>query len=196
MNRRNAIAHLTALAGLGWMPRLADASPGPRAIVDVDRNMILGTITVRAFIDVYVDPRLAWAVLTDYNHLAEFVPDMQYSKMISKPGEPPRVLQSGKKSWLMLDAPFEVLMQMDETPGSRIGFRQLSGTLQDMYGEWRLLPFRGGVRIGYYARMEPGLLSPRMPGDSLLIESDIGLMVEAIAKEAVRRQNLRSRQRP
>jgi polyketide cyclase/dehydrase/lipid transport protein len=194
MNRRHALAHLTALASLAWFPRLAGASPGPRAIVDVDRSMILGTITVSAFIDVYVDPRLAWAVLTDYNHLAEFVPDMQSSKVVSKPGEPPRVLQRGEKSWLSLEAPFEVLMQMDETPGSRIGFQQLSGTLQDMYGEWRLLPLRGGVRIAYHARMEPGLLSPRMPGDSLLIESDIGRMLEAIAQEMARRHSVKARQ--
>jgi hypothetical protein len=164
------------------------------AIVDVDRSLLLGSIIVRAFIDVAVDTRLAWSVLTDYNRLAEFVPDMHSSRVVSKPGEPIRVLQRGEKSWLILDAPFEVLMQMNETPYSHIAFHQLSGTLRDMFGEWRLLPAKGGLRITYYARMEPGLLSPRAPGDSLLIGADIGRMLEAIGQEMVRRQNIQSRQ--
>jgi hypothetical protein len=188
MNRRNALAHLIALASLVWVPRFALAEPGLRALVDVDRSMILGTITVRAFIDVPVEPRAAWAVLTDYDRLAGFVPDMHESRVVSKPGQPHRVFQRGEKSWLILDAPFEVLMQMDEAPPSRIAFHQLAGTLKDMHGEWRLLPLKGGVRIAYYAQMEPGLLSPRAPGDSVLIQADIERMLEAIGREMLRRQ--------
>ncbi|MGA7181538.1 MAG: SRPBCC family protein [Thiobacillaceae bacterium] len=194
MNRRDALAHLIALAALAWAPQSTRAASGLHTIVDVDRSLILGTITIRAFIDVSVDPRVAWSVLTDYNRLAEFVPDMDYSRVVSKPGEPIRIVQRGQKSWLILDAPFEEHLQVDETPQSRISFSQLSGTLKDMHGEWRLLPYRGGVRITYYAKMQPGLLSPRMPGDSLLIEADIGRMMEAIGQEMVRRQNIQARQ--
>ncbi|HYP68808.1 MAG TPA: SRPBCC family protein [Thiobacillaceae bacterium] len=193
MNRRRALAHLTVLAALAWVPRHAPADPGLRPLVDVDRSMVLGTITVRAFIDVPVDARAAWEVLTDYDRLAQFVPDMRESRLVSKPGQPHRVFQRGEKSWLILDAPFEVLMQMDETPPSHIVFHQLSGTLRDMYGEWRLLPLRGGVRITYYARMEPGLLSPRAPGDTVLIRADIERMLVAIGNEMLRRQAVRPR---
>ncbi len=191
MNRRIALAFLTALVFFSWVPRSCVADPGLHALVDVDRSMILGSITVRAFIDVPVEPRVAWAVLTDYDRLADFVPDMHESRLVSKPGQPHRVFQRGEKSWLILDAPFEVLMQMDEAPPSRIAFHQLSGTLRDMFGEWHLLPIRGGLRVTYYAQMEPGLLSPRAPGDSMLIRADIQRMLEAIAREMVRRQQHR-----
>ncbi len=193
MNRRLALALLTALVAFSWVPRSCVADPGLRALVDVDRSMILGTITVRAFIDVPVEPRVAWAVLTDYDRLAQFVPDMHESRLVSKPGQPHRVLQRGEKSWLILDAPFEVLMQMDEAPPSRIAFHQLSGTLRDMHGEWRLLPLKSGLRLTYYARMEPGLLSPRAPGDSMLIRADIERMLGAIGREMVRRQTAQPR---
>ncbi|MCS6787556.1 MAG: SRPBCC family protein [Thiobacillaceae bacterium] len=161
--------------------------PRLRAVVQVERSLAFGSITVRAFVDVPVDARLAWSVLTDYDHLAEFVPDMHYSRRVSRPGEPVRVHQKGEKSWLILDTPFEVVLLMQETPYSRIHFRQLSGTLKDMYGEWRLLPLPGGVRITYVARLEPGLLSPRVPGDGFLIEADIQRMLEAIGREMLRR---------
>jgi hypothetical protein len=190
MNRRLALGLLTALLALSWGPRLCVADPGLRALVDVDRSMILGTITVRAFVDVPVEPWAAWAVLTDYDRLAQFVPDMHESRLVSKPGQPHRVFQRGQKSWLILEAPFEILMQMDEAPPSRIAFHQLSGTLRDMFGEWRLIPVKGGVRITYYVHMEPGLLSPRVPGDSVLIRADIQRMLEAIGREILRRQTL------
>lgn len=193
LNRRRALALLMALVALAWMPRFSFAASGLRPLVDVDRSMILGTITIRAFIDVPVDARVGWAVLTDYDRLAQFVPDMHESRLVSKPGQPHRVLQRGEKSWLMLDAPFEILMQMDETPPSRIAFHQISGTLRDMNGEWRLVPLKSGVRIAYYARMEPGLLSPRAPGDSVLIRADIERMLEAIGSEMLRRQDVQLR---
>lgn len=163
-----------------------------RAVASVERSLAFGSITIRAYVDVPVDSRLAWSVLTDYDHLAEFVPDMHLSRRINKPGEPTRVHQRGEKTWLILDTPFEVVLLMHETPFSRIHFRQLSGTLKDMYGEWRLIPLPDGVRITYVARLEPGLLSLRVPGDSLLIEADIQRMLEAIASEMVRRKTGRT----
>lgn len=193
MHRRDALVHLAALAASAAAPWSALAAPRLRAVADVNRSMAFGSITIKAFVDVPVDPQTAWAVLTDYDHLADFVPDMHLSKLVSKPGEPPRVHQRGEKSWLLLDTPFEVILLMNETPTSRIHFRQLSGTLKEMYGEWRFIPLNDGVRVTYVARMEPGLLSPRVPGDSWIIEADIQRMMEAIGREMLRRQAARTR---
>jgi hypothetical protein len=188
MHRREALAKLAALAVMAIAPWPARAAPRLRAAVDVDRSMVFGTITIKAYVDVPVASQTAWLVLTDYDHLAEFVPDMHLSRIISKPGEPLRVHQRGEKSWLMLDSPFEVVLQLDETPSTRIGFRRLAGSVKDMKGEWRLRPIKDWVRVSYTARVEPGLLSPRMPGDSMLIESDISRMLEALGQEMLRRQ--------
>lgn len=187
MQRRTVLTRLSALALVAATPWAA-AAPSLRAVADVDRSIAFGTITIKAYVDVPVATGVAWNVLTDYDRLADFVPDMHQSRLISKPGYPPRVHQRGEKTWLLLDAPFEVILQMDEAPNSRIRFRQLAGTLREMYGEWRLLPIKYGMRITYYARMEPGLLSPRVPGDSYLIEADIQRMLEAIGREMLRRQ--------
>jgi hypothetical protein len=190
MRRRAILALLTLLCS---PVALAQAEPRLRAVANVERSMAFGSIVIRAYIDVPVDGRLAWSVLTDYDRLAEFVPDMHLSRRISKPGEPTRVHQRGEKTWLVLDTPFEVVLLMHETPYTRIHFRQLSGTLKDMYGEWRLLPLADGVRVAYAARLEPGLLSPRVPGDGWLIEADIQRMLEAIGREMLRRQATRTR---
>lgn len=188
--RRRAFLALFALLLSPVTP--AQAEPRLRAVASVDRSMAFGSITVKAYVDVPVDGRLAWTVLTDYDRLADFVPDMHFSRRISKPGEPTRVHQRGEKTWLVLDTPFEVVLLMHEMPYTRIHFRQISGTLKDMYGEWRLLPLADGVRVAYMARLEPGLLSPRVPGDGWLIEADIQRMLEAIAHEMMRRRSGRA----
>jgi ribosome-associated toxin RatA of RatAB toxin-antitoxin module len=193
MLRRHFLAQLAALAALASIAWAVPAAPRLRAVANVNRSIAFGTITIRAHVDVPVAPQAAWGVLTDYDRLAEFVPDMHQSRLISRPGDPPRVLQRGEKSWLLLDTPFEVILQMEETPASRIRFRQLSGTFKDMQGEWRLQHYKDWMRIAYFARMEPGLLSPRVPGDAWLIEADIQRMLEAIGQEMLRRQSAQAR---
>jgi hypothetical protein len=154
----------------------------------VDRSMLSGNIDIQAFIDVPTEVAAAWAVLTDYNRLAEFVPDMHASRIVSKPGEPIQVYQRGKKSWLLVDVPMELVFRMDETPTTSIRFRMLSGNIRGMQGEWQLSPFGQGVRIKYVAHMKPGLFSPRAPGDYMLIEADIENMLRAIGREILRRR--------
>lgn len=187
MNRRAALALLCLALSLMLLPAVVRCA-APAAVAEVDRNLVWGSISIVAYVDVAVAPATAWAVLTDYDRLAQFVPGMTLSRRISRPGEPPRVYQRGMKSWLLLDTPMEVVLLMEESPPSRIGFRQLSGNLQDMYGEWWLIHLDHGVRITYRARLEPGLLSLRVPGDSLLIEADIERTLTALGAEMLRRQ--------
>lgn len=191
MQKRKVL--LTLFTLLTWLlPLQADAWQ-LTAKAQVDRSMLSGNVDIQAFIDVPADLPAAWSVITDYNRLAEFIPDMESSRTVSKPGEPVKVYQRGKKSWLLIDMPLELIFRMDETPPSLIRFSLLSGNIRDMYGEWRLSTFGQGVRIKYTAHMKPGLFSPRVPGDSLLIESDIENMMQAIGREIVRRKQLTTR---
>jgi carbon monoxide dehydrogenase subunit G len=178
---------------LTWLLPLPATALQLAAKAEVDRSMLTGKVDIQAYIDVPADLQDAWAVLTDYNKLAEFVPDMDSSRIVSNPGEPIKVYQRGKKTWLLVDMPLELVFNMKESPPSSIRFSLVSGNIGDMYGEWRLYTFGQGVRIKYVAHMKPGLFSPRLPGDSLLIESDIENMMQAIGQEIVRRKQLTTR---
>ncbi len=189
MHRRDVLSALLALAmQMGVMQDAAADRLDAKA--SVDRSLISGDVDIFAYVDVPVDIQIAWSVLTDYNHLARFVPDMEESRVVSRPGEPIRVYQRGQKSWLLLGVPLEMVLQMDEVPPTRIRFHLVSGSLHKMHGQWQLIPYRGGVRVGYLAHIEPGLLSPRVPGDSYLIESDIENMLNAVGREMLRRKSL------
>lgn len=172
---------------MAWLPQAA-AELQLRARARVDRSLIRGDIDIAAYVDVPADVATAWAVLTDYNRLADFVPDMQVSRVVSKPDEATHVYQRGEKSWLLLGQPLELLFRMDETPLTRIRFRLISGNIDKMHGEWQIIKRGNSARIAYRAHMEPGLLSLRAPGDHLLIESDIENMMNAIGREILKRR--------
>lgn len=191
MNRRDALRALMAYSALAiWTQPSAAFQPSARA--RVDRSLILGDIDIAAFVDVPADAAAAWSVLTDYNRLAEFVPDMHVSRVVSKPGEVPHVYQKGDKSWLLLNMPLEMVFRMDETPNTRIRFRLVSGNIKKMFGEWLIVQKGAITRINYRAHMEPGMLSPRAPGDHLLIEADIENMMNAIGREILKRKSAAS----
>lgn len=186
MHRRDALRLVFGLPALLWLQQAAALDLNAQA--RVDRSLILGDIDIAAFLDVPAEISEAWAVLTDYNRLAEFVPDMDTSRIVSKPGEPTRVYQRGEKKWLLIGMPLELLFRMEELPPSRIRFRLLSGNINQMFGEWQLLKRGNLTRITYRAHMKPGLLSLRAPGDHLLIEADIIDMLNAIGREILKRK--------
>jgi len=188
MNRREALRALFAISAMAAYARPA-AAYQPNARARVDRSLILGDIDIVAYVDVPADVNLAWSVLTDYNRLAEFIPDMHTSRVVSKPGETPHVYQKGDKTWLLLGVPLEMVFRMDEQPNSRIRFRLVSGNIKKMFGEWQIVQKGNLTRISYRAHMEPGFLSLRAPGDHLLIEADIAKMMNAIGMEILKRMS-------
>lgn len=188
MHRRDALRFVLTLPLLGMTHRPDAAAAGLRARASVDRKLLSGDIDITAYVDVPADSSTAWETLTDYNRLANFVPDMQVSRLLSRPGEPIRIYQRGEKSWLMLGIPLELVFQMDEVPPSHIRFRLLTGNINGMTGEWKISPYGNWVRISYRAYVVPGVLSLRAPGDYLLIERDIETMLRAIGREILRRK--------
>jgi carbon monoxide dehydrogenase subunit G len=192
MNRRDALRALFAISAMAAYAR-PSAAYQPNARARVDRSLILGDIDIVAYVDVPADASLVWTVLTDYNRLADFIPDMHTSRVVSKPGEVPHVYQKGDKTWLLLGVPLEMVFRMDEQPNSRIRFRLVSGNIKKMFGEWQIVQKGNLTRINYRAHMEPGFLSLRAPGDHLLIESDIAKMMNAIGMEILKRMSSAAR---
>ena len=143
--------------------------------------------TVRAEIPVAVTPATAWRVLTDYNHLAEFVPDMQVSRLV---GSKPLLLeQRGESGFLVFSVEIRVVLQLEEVPLERIGFRAIDGNLKRMQGEWRIVPAGEGIRLHYRADIDPDFWVPPLIGDSIL-KAHVERQISGVVKEMLRRQAL------
>lgn len=110
----------------------------------------------------------AWAVLTDFNHLADFVPDMRSSRIVSAEGEPTRVEQHGVAQALLFKRDVSVTLAVTLLPMKRIEFRSVGGSLRTLDGEWRLLPQADGCRLEYSAVSDPGFWTPPLIGPALV----------------------------
>jgi hypothetical protein len=151
-------------------------------------------IKVTATTSVAVGRHLAWNVLTDYDHLADFVPDMRSSRVVSGPCGPLEVEQKGETGFLVWKFPVEVVLALEEEPEHLITFRSVSGNIKNMHGSWRVTRETDGVTLEYSARMETDFWLPPLIGP-VLIEYDIRRKVDAVAAEMVRRSRAASETR-
>jgi ribosome-associated toxin RatA of RatAB toxin-antitoxin module len=168
------------LAAFFSIPSLAMAAVSAH----VDRTFDRFSIVVRA--DADVSPEIAWAVLTDYNNLSRFVPDMSMSRVVSAPGEPVRVEQKGKEGLLSFVFPEQVVLAMEEQPIHRIRFRAVSGTVKSMQGEWLIIDEGHAVSVLYSAKVVAGRLVPPLLSESLL-EKRLKEKMEGVIREMKRR---------
>lgn len=130
---------------------------------------------------------LAWQVLSDYNRLAEFVPDLRVSRVISAPGEPLQVEQSGEAGFLIFRFSIDVVLDIEDEAPVRLGFRAIRGNMRTMRGEWRIEKSAPGIRLIYAAELEPSFWVPPVIGPAVL-RRDISAQIEGVVREIERRQ--------
>lgn len=146
------------------------------------RRFLVSSQTVVA-----AEPAVAWRVLSDYDHLADFVPAMRSSRVISKPGQPLVIEQSGEAGVLLFRFTIDVVLDIDERPPHRLGFSARSGNMRQMRGEWRIEPEGAGIRLHYTAELEPAFWVPPLLGAALL-RRDIASQIGGVIGEMERRQ--------
>jgi len=168
------------LAFLFAVPWIVQAAPD----VHVERRH--GVFQVHVDTPVAVDAQTAWQVLTDYNRLAEFVPDMRMSRIISAPGEPLLLEQKGGAGFLLFKVSIEVVLQVDEIPPERLKFHAVSGNMKRMRGEWRISRADRAVRLSYEAELEPDFWVPPVIGAALM-RRDIGKQIDGVVQEMLKR---------
>lgn len=167
---------LLLLVGLCCGGALADA----RVQVKADQ----ATLHVYAEIATTADRDTAWAVLTDYNHWSEFLPDMTVCRVISQPGEPLRLEQRGMVPWLA-NFPLVMIAAIEENPRNSIRFQRLAGNIQALVGEWHIQG-RNPVRLVYRASVIPGFpMPPEVTSE--IFRLDAKSRLEAMAREMNRR---------
>ena len=153
--------------------------------VRIERHGV--TYTVSARIWVTADPSTVWAVLTDYKHQKDFVPDMQESRIVSRPDEPTLVRQRGVWSLLGYHVPVEILAEVEEdrSMGS-IRFYSVGGNVRVENGEWIITECGDIVGIAYRVECTPEFWIPPLIGSSL-IGWDVGAKLKRLAQEIATR---------
>lgn len=147
-------------------------------------------VTVTASAEMRVDPRTAWSVISDYDHLAEFIPDMLSSRVLERDGDKLLVRQVGEFGFLFFQQLVEVKLAVVEYAPNRIVARAVGGNLKEMEGRYELekLP-SGTVRLSYVGRLVPEFSLPPVIG-RMVVRGVLAKQFTAMVKEIVRRDAL------
>ena len=174
-----AFLHPLALCLL-WFSAEALAERDVRIARDAD------TIRINAKLRVDVHHHIAWQVLTDYNNLARFVPGLLTSRIVSEPGSPLLLKQTGRSGLLWMTVPVEVVVRIEEIPLEVIHFSAVSGTLKSKSGEWRIEAQDDATLLIYRASIVPGFWVPPLIGTAVMAQ-DVRSTLVGVAREMTQR---------
>jgi carbon monoxide dehydrogenase subunit G len=146
-------------------------------------------VTVSATAGMQVDPRIAWEVLSDYDHLAEFIPDMLSSRVVRRNADGILVEQKGEIGFLFFRRPLEVTLAVTEQPPLRILARGVAGNVKDMEARYELQSSEAGVKLDYFGRFIPEFFMPPIIGMAVL-RSSMKRQFRAMVVEILRRDAL------
>ena len=129
-----------------------------------------------------------WRILTGYDRMAEFVPDMESSKVLSRNGGEVIIEQFGVARFLFMSRTIHLIVRAVEQPMSSIDISLISGDMKHYESRWELVPVpeTGGTKIIYHGKLLPNFYVPSLLG-SKMVRSDIERMMNAVLARLDRR---------
>jgi hypothetical protein len=129
-----------------------------------------------------------WRVLTDYDNLANFIPNLSASRITARSGNAVTVEQKGEARLLFLTYPIDVRLVVTEIPQSRVTSRAVAGNFREMSGTYAVEASGSRVRLRYSGRLVPAFYVPPLIG-TWVLRSNVETTFSALVDEIVRRQN-------
>ncbi|XP_062212946.1 uncharacterized protein LOC133913733 isoform X2 [Phragmites australis] len=120
---------------------------------------VFASITVKAPV------REVWNVLTAYENLPEFIPNLAISRIVLRDNNKVRILQEGCKGLLYMVLHARVVMDLREKLEQEISFEQVEGDFNSFKGKWRL------EQLGDRHTLLKYMVETKMHKDTFLSES-------------------------
>ena len=117
---------------------------------------ILATVTIPKPIE------QVWQVITDYEHLADFVPNLTSSKLLSSDNGRIRLEQIGSQCFLRFKFCARVVLDMTENFPKEVGFSMQEGDFRQFEGAWKLEPTADeqSTQLSYNLSVKPPRAMP------------------------------------
>ncbi|MCU0868203.1 MAG: SRPBCC family protein [Burkholderiales bacterium] len=145
------------------------------------------TWVVRATLQVAVPPAIAWAVLTDYEAMPRFLPDLTESRRIgTTPDGAVRLLQKGVMRFGPFAQAWEAERAVVLTPETLVTSHLLRGNMKRLDMSTRLGVRDGATAIDYRADLQPDFWLPPLIGPAMM-KRQIVAQFQALAAEMQRR---------
>jgi ribosome-associated toxin RatA of RatAB toxin-antitoxin module len=133
-----------------------------------------------------VSAATAWEVLTDYQHVPEFVPGMRISRVLEQTGNICMVEQQGEMMANNLRMFFQGVLKIIRESPDRLSVQFVSGTFRNMQGQWTVTGKNSPVKLGYQLDLDTGTPFPS-PIMVAMLQQQVALWVSSLAAEMERR---------
>jgi ribosome-associated toxin RatA of RatAB toxin-antitoxin module len=134
-----------------------------------------------------LDPQWLWAVLTDYDSLSRFIPNLQISRLLWRKANVVGLEQEGAQSFMGLRFKARVQLELTEhLEERRLSFSMVKGDFRRFEGVWQIGSDAGATTLLYdltvqgCVGMPIGLIEQRL-------REDLSANLRAVQAEAQRR---------
>jgi len=171
-----------AAALLAWSTTAADTSPIRSIDVTKDSDAYVADIVMFA----PVPTAIAWAVLTDFDHMANWVPNVRESKIVSSDGNVLTIEQQGVAKFGLAQFPYTSVRQMTLDPENSVRAKQTKGSMKRLESVMNVSSEGNGTRLNYHLELVPSGLAATVMSKEFL-QHEMTEQFTAIVQEMVRR---------
>jgi len=177
---------------LALLAALAAGGAGAAGDVSVQAESRGAAVAIEAHATVTASVAVAWATLTDYDHLAQFIPGIDASRTLARHGSVATVEQRGEMSFLFFHFPVEAVIEADERYPAAIDARMIQGNIRLLSAGYRLQPGPAGGQLvlRWSGVVQPQFWIPMFISVSV-VRGNIETQFRAMVREIERRQAVR-----
>ena len=170
---------------LAQAPLQTEAQDASDIVVHVKKNGEI--IIVDVEMKVQASPLTTWDVLTDYDHMAQFVGNVQSSKITDRKGNTLVVAQKSGTAFGLLKFSFDNVREVELVPHREIRSNLISGDMKASAFTTRIMSDGGGVtRVVNHGEFVPTMWVPPVIGTAFL-ESETRRQFHELRNEIMRR---------
>lgn len=129
-----------------------------------------------------------WNILTDYEKLADFIPNLKISRLVDHPQGQIRLEQVGSQQFLKVNFSARVVLDMQEDFPNAIYFQIVEGDFKHFAGAWKLEPEKAegvaAVKLTYQVEIWPKVTMPIKIVENRL-KTDLSQNLRAIHDRAI-----------
>jgi hypothetical protein len=168
---------------------LAAATPASAAAVDTQVAVSRrgDVFLVDAVLVAPVTGREAWNVLTDFDAMSAFVPNLDTSRVTARNGERLRVEQTGVARWGPLAHSFSMVREVELEPMQLVRSRSVSESPMQVRSQTRFASVAGGTEIRHHVEIS---LDTWMPAALIepFLRHEVREQFDAVVAEMLRRR--------
>ena len=181
-----------AIAGLLAFALIVVAVPVASAgdpDIDVKVRVDGDVVHVDSALFVKATPQEAWAVLTDFEHMTQFISNLKSSAVVARSEGVVTVAQSWEASLGPLGFTSQSTREIRLTPFDKIQSRMINGTLKRFESVTRLQAENEGTRVTYWSDTVPNQWIPPIVGPRF-VEREAREQLEEVRREILRRKSV------